>query len=77
MDNGFVLNPDSEFIQRCPKVLRCSAPLKTIVVHGHDFACSTFKSNIIECCTVVHGQLQHRSNTIWQLVMKECSLEIK
>ena len=45
MDN--LLHPDSEFIQRCP---RCSAPLKTIVFHGHE-ACSTCKSNIVECCT--------------------------
>ena len=45
MDN--FLHPNSEFIQRCP---RCSAPLKTIVVHGHE-ACITCKSNIMECCT--------------------------
>ena len=45
MDN--LLHPNSEFIQRCP---RCSVPLKTIVVHGHE-SCIVCKSNIVECCT--------------------------
>ena len=33
--------------RRCP---RCSAPLQTIVVHGHE-TCLFCKSNIMECCT--------------------------
>ncbi|NCV30583.1 MAG: hypothetical protein EBW32_05240 [Rhodobacteraceae bacterium] len=45
MDN--LLNPQNAHIQRCP---RCAAPLKTIVVHGHE-ACAHCKSNIMECCT--------------------------
>ena len=45
MDN--LLYPNNKFIQRCP---RCSVPLKTIVVHGHE-SCSVCKSNIVECCT--------------------------
>ena len=40
MDNH--QHPSNENIQRCP---RCSAPLNTIVVHGHE-ACAN-KSNIL------------------------------
>ena len=61
MDN--LLHPDSEFIQRCP---RCSAPLKTIVVHGHE-ACSNCKSNIVNAAR----ETTVTQTTIWQLVMKE------
>ena len=45
MDNH--QHPSNENIQRCA---RCSAPLNTIVVHGHE-ACAHCKSNIFECCT--------------------------
>ena len=45
MDNH--QHPSNKDIQRCP---RCSAPLNTIVVHGHE-ACAFCKSNIFECCT--------------------------
>ena len=45
MDNH--QHPANRNIRRCP---RCAAPLKTIVVHGHE-ACAICKSNIFECCT--------------------------
>jgi len=45
MDNH--KHPSNKNIQRRP---RCSAPLNTIVVHGHE-ACELCKSNIFECCT--------------------------
>ena len=45
MDNH--QHPSNKNIQRCP---RFSAPVNTIVVHGHE-ACAFGKSNIFECCT--------------------------